>query len=52
MESRISSFSPIIDEESKILVLGSVPGVKSLEKQEYYAHPQNAFWRIIFELFN
>ena len=51
MQPRISSFDPVINEESKILILGSVPGVKSLEKQEYYAHPQNTFWKIIFELF-
>ncbi|MCA6067836.1 DNA-deoxyinosine glycosylase [Chryseobacterium sp. RG1] len=52
MQNRISSFPPIIDETSKILILGSIPGVKSLEKQQYYAHPQNKFWKIIFELFN
>ncbi|SDI60425.1 hypoxanthine-DNA glycosylase [Chryseobacterium taeanense] len=52
MQNRISSFPPIIDSNSKILILGSIPGVKSLEKQQYYAHPQNKFWKIIFELFN
>ena len=50
--NRISSFPPIVSEDSKILILGSVPGIKSLEMQEYYAHPQNKFWRILFELFN
>lgn len=52
MENRISSFPPFIDDQSKILILGSIPGVKSLEKQQYYAHPQNKFWKIIFELFS
>ncbi|WP_294214341.1 DNA-deoxyinosine glycosylase [uncultured Chryseobacterium sp.] len=52
MQNRISSFAPIVDENSEILILGSVPGVKSLEKQQYYAHPQNKFWKIIFELLN
>lgn len=52
MENRISSFPPIIDKNSKILILGSIPGVKSLEKQEYYGHPQNKFWKIIFKLFD
>lgn len=50
--NRISSFPPVISKDSKILILGSVPGIKSLEMQEYYAHPQNKFWRILFELFN
>jgi hypoxanthine-DNA glycosylase len=49
---RISSFPPIIFKDSKILILGSVPGIKSLEMQEYYAHPQNKFWKILFELFD
>lgn len=51
MQNRISSFPPFIYHQSKILILGSIPGVKSLEKQQYYAHPQNKFWKIIFELF-
>lgn len=50
--NRISSFPPLISEDSKVLILGSVPGIKSLEMQEYYAHPQNKFWRILFELFD
>lgn len=52
MQNRISSFPPIIDSQSEILILGSIPGVKSLEKQQYYAHPQNKFWTIIFHLFH
>ena len=52
MSNRISSFPPIVSNDAKILILGSVPGVKSLEMQEYYAHPENKFWKIIFELFN
>ncbi|MGR3856783.1 DNA-deoxyinosine glycosylase [Chryseobacterium indologenes] len=52
MQNRISSFPPLIDTQSEILILGSIPGVKSLEKQQYYAHPQNKFWKIIFELLN
>lgn len=49
--NRISSFPPLVFENSKILILGSVPGIKSLEMQQYYAHPQNKFWKILFELF-
>lgn len=52
MQNRISSFPPFIDDQSEILILGSIPGVKSLEKQQYYAHPQNKFWKIICELLN
>lgn len=50
--NRIHSFSPIIDENSEILILGSVPGVKSLQMKQYYAHPQNQFWQIMFHLFD
>lgn len=52
MSDRIQSFAPFVDNESQILILGSVPGAKSLAMKEYYAHPQNAFWKIIFHLFN
>lgn len=48
----ISSFPPIINSESKVLILGTVPGVKSWEMKQYYAHPQNQFWKIIFDLFD
>lgn len=45
--STCKSFAPIVDEHSIILILGSMPGIKSLEQQEYYAHPQNRFWRLL-----
>lgn len=45
--STCKSFAPIVDEHSRILILGSMPGIKSLEQQEYYAHPQNRFWRLL-----
>jgi hypoxanthine-DNA glycosylase len=43
-------FSPILGQSPKVLVLGSMPSAKSLEHQQYYAHPQNAFWWIMSEL--
>ena len=41
------SFLPNINDKSEILILGSMPGVKSLEEQQYYAHPQNRFWNLM-----
>lgn len=46
------SFLPSIDEKSKILILGSMPGTKSLDEQKYYAHPQNRFWKLLGLLCN
>jgi double-stranded uracil-DNA glycosylase len=45
-------FTPIVSSDSQILVLGSFPGQESLRKQEYYAHPRNAFWHIMQVLFH
>jgi len=45
-------FLPILGESPRVLILGSMPSVKSLEYQQYYAHPQNAFWWIMSELFD
>ena len=46
------SFKPSIDNNSKILILGSIPDVKSLEEQQYYAHPQNRFWKVLGSICN
>lgn len=46
----IYSFKPVYDGKSKILILGSMASVKSLEKGFYYMHPQNKFWRVIAEV--
>ena len=41
------SFEPSIDNNSTVLILGSMPSVRSLEEQQYYAHPQNRFWKVM-----
>lgn len=41
------SFAPIIAENATVLILGSIPGDKSIAENEYYAHPQNRFWRLL-----
>lgn len=52
MNNKINSLGPIIDENSRVLILGSIPGKQSLEKQEYYGNDRNAFWKIIYSLYD
>ena len=49
--ARVRSFEPIVGHQPRILILGSMPGVASLEAVQYYAHPRNAFWPIMADLF-
>ncbi|MGA9638186.1 DNA-deoxyinosine glycosylase [Flavobacterium sp.] len=46
----IHSFAPYVNSRTEILILGTMPGIASLEKQEYYAHKRNHFWRIMHTL--
>lgn len=41
-----SAFDPVVDAETRLLILGSLPGDASLKAGQYYGHPQNAFWRL------
>jgi len=43
-------FEPVFDKNTKILVLGTIPSVKSRENNFYYGHPQNRFWKLIAAL--
>jgi len=44
---RKQCFAPVVDDHTRLLVLGSLPGEKSLAQSQYYAHKQNRFWMLM-----
>ena len=48
----VRSFPPIARRDARVLILGTAPGIQSLTRRQFYGHPQNAFWRIMGELFD
>ena len=44
---RLFGLPPVVDAHTRLLILGSFPGARSLDEQRYYAHPHNQFWRLL-----
>lgn len=48
--TRHASFAPHVASDTRLLILGSLPGARSLAERRYYAHPTNQFWRLLGEV--
>lgn len=48
---KIHSFPSISNQEAKVLILGTMPGIASLSLNQYYGHPRNVFWKLLFRIF-
>ena len=52
MSAVLEGLAPVVDAQTRLVVLGSFPGVASLQAQQYYGHPRNHFWAILAALWN
>ena len=50
IDTRKRCFDPVVNADTRLLILGSLPGEKSLAHSQYYAHPQNKFWLLLGEV--
>ena len=50
IDMMLTSFVPVLSSQTRVLILGSMPGQLSLERNQYYANPRNLFWPIMHEL--
>jgi len=48
---QLESFAPVVNKDSTILIVGSMPGGQSLQMQQYYGNPRNHFWSIMYALY-
>lgn len=47
----VQGFPPVVGPSPRLLLLGTMPSVKSLQERRYYAHPRNAFWPVLYALY-